>query len=108
MSEGKEERINKILDYYHLRGYFKHTYMFRKDSVLFRQIILELVNTFSITTDEIIVVGDLLDRDIYHGNLVSATTIHKPGGYKPNQEPQNEYEIPNYVISKISDLISII
>ena len=108
MSEGGEGSIKQVLDYYRLWDYFSSSYMFRKNPETYKKIVSDLLQLHSLKDNEIIVVGDLLDRDIYYGNIVNATTIHKPGGYKQNQIPQNKYEIPDYTINKISDLFSII
>jgi len=108
MSEGGEERIKQVLDHHALWDYFNNAYMFRKNPTSYKEIVSDLVKLHSVKNTEIIVVGDLLDRDIYFGNIVNATTIHKPGGYKPNQKPQNNDEFPDYTIKKLSDILSII
>lgn len=108
ISEGGEERIKQVLNYYNLWDFFNNAYMFRKNPESYKKIVSDLINLYSIKNNEIIVVGDLLDRDIYYGNMVNATTIHKPGGYKPNQKPKNKFEFPDYTIKNISDLLSII
>jgi len=108
ISEGNEKRINKILTHYDLEDYFEKIYLFRKDTQKYLDIIDELAFQNTEEQMKIVVIGDLLDRDIFFGNQIGATTIYKPGGYKPNQKPQNEHEKPDYTINQISDCIPIL
>ncbi|MGA2784694.1 MAG: HAD hydrolase-like protein [Candidatus Bathyarchaeia archaeon] len=55
-----------------------------------------------------VVVGDLLDRDIRIGNRIGAITVLRLGGYKPNQNPSDKMEKPDYVISEIPELLRIV
>jgi len=57
---------------------------------------------------ETIVIGDLLDRDIKFGNLIGATTIYKPGGYKGHQRPRNKDEIPAYEIREMNEVANVL
>jgi FMN phosphatase YigB (HAD superfamily) len=108
ISEGNPSRIRKILDHYKLEDLFDHIHMFRKNPESYIEIVSRYISKYSLKDNEIFVVGDLLDRDVYYGNMIPATTFYKPGGYKPNQKPKNNLEKPDYKIKDISEILSII
>lgn len=112
-TEGEIGRIEKILNANSLKGIFNYILNGKKSVEQFkkaRSIGLELLRKDSRREQNpiVIVVGDLLDRDIRFANMIGAIAVHKPGGYKPNQEPKDSHEIPDYKINRISDVEGII
>ncbi|MHA1409300.1 MAG: HAD family hydrolase [Candidatus Odinarchaeia archaeon] len=102
LSEGNQDRINKIFNKYDLIKYFDEIYFIKKNPEFYYNI----KNKYQ--DYKIFTVGDLLDRDVYYGNLIGAISIYFNSDYKPNQNPSNKYESPNYEIQKINEIIPII
>lgn len=108
-SEGKTERIYKILRKYNLNKIFDIISTGKKSIDLFRELINDGKKLLlSKDNEHVIVIGDMLKREIFMGNSVGAITVYKPGGYKPNQKPTNPMETPDYEIKKIAELINVI
>lgn len=110
-SEGKKERLTKIINYYNLEQFFDHISTEKKSIETFKKLILkgsEMLKYSKTYLKKVIVVGDMLEREILIGNKIGAITIYKPGGYKPNQKAKNKMETPNYKITEISEIIDLI
>lgn len=111
LSEGKKERLLKIIDYHDLEQFFDHVSTERKSIEIFNKLISKYSEMLKYSRNcprKVIVVGDMLEREILIGNIIGAITIYKPGGYKPNQKPKNKMETPNYKIIEISEIIDLI
>jgi FMN phosphatase YigB (HAD superfamily) len=113
-SEGDKERVRRILRYYSMESYFDHVLNGRKSVEQFKEArkigiqIWRMKHLEDKKIPKIMVVGDLLDRDIQFGNLIGAITVYKPGGYKGHQTPRNENEKPNYQIKEMHEVIDIL
>ena len=113
-SEGDKERVRRIIKYYSMERYFDHILNGRKSVEQFKEArkigkqIWHVRYPEDKKTPKIIVIGDLLDRDIQFGNLIGAITVYKPGGYKGQQTPRNENEKPNYEIKEMHEVIDIL
>jgi len=110
-SEGKKERVMKIIKHYNLEQFFNYISTEKKSIQTFQKLISKgsEMLTYSMTCSrKVIVVGDMLEREILFGNIIGAITIYKPGGYKPNQKPKNKMEIPDYEIKEISEINDLI
>lgn len=57
---------------------------------------------------DIVVVGDSLRRDIQPANVAGCTTIYCPGDYKGHQTPSTPDEEPDYVVSTLEKVRSIL
>lgn len=106
-SEGKNERIMRILKEHKLDDIFYQISTDKKSKEIFDALIKKTTK-ISKNKDQVVVVGDMLKREIFIGNSSGATTIFKPGGYKPNQKPNNYLEKPDYTIQCFHELLTII
>lgn len=113
-SEGNKERVREIIKYYSFEEYFDYIVNERKSFEQFKEaknIGIKMWGSRYLgneTIPKIIVIGDLLDRDIRFGNQIGAITIYKPGGYKGHQISRDKDEIPNYEIKNIGEVIDIL
>lgn len=113
-SEGDKERVRRIIKHYSLEEDFDYIVNERKSVEQFKEAknigtrIWRSRNTGIETIPEIMVIGDLLDRDIRFGNQIGAITIHKRGGYKSHQISRDKDEIPNYEIKEMCEIIDIL
>lgn len=113
-SEGEQKRIAKILNSTSLRNLFDKVIIDKKNKKTYERaksigisIWKKKLGKMGITP-LIIVVGDILSRDIYFGNEVNAITIYKPGGYKGTETPKSKKETPNFTIRQLQELPSLI
>jgi len=107
-SEGKKDRIMKILDEYDMEQFFVHVSTEEKSIETFKKIISKMSKYQGTCSKKVFVVGDILEREIFIGNKIGAITIYKPSYYKPNQKPKNKMEIPHYKIKELSEIKNII
>ena len=113
-SEGDKERVRRIIKHYSIEEYFDHILYERKSVEQFKEaknIGLSIWHSRHIgneTISKIMVIGDLLDRDIRFGNQIGAITVYKPGGYKNHQIARDKDERPDYEIKEICELIDIL
>lgn len=111
VTEGRPERILRIIEYHHLNGggkYFDSIVFGEKGSELFAKARLEgsrILNTTHFTT---LVVGDSIQSDIKPGNTITATTIYKPSTFLGEEVPSTPEEQPHYKIEKLSQLLPIL
>lgn len=107
-SEGKTDRIYKILRCYKLEKLFDIISTDKKSIEIYRELIKDGKKILKNEDDEcVIVVGDMLKREISMGNSIGAITVYKSGGYKSNQKPTNHMEKPDYEIKKITELVNV-
>lgn len=113
-SEGDKERVRRIIKYHSVEHYFDHIMNGRKSVKQFEEAkeigmqIWSRKHPKDRRIPKVVVIGDLLDRDIQFGNLIGATTIYKPGGYKGYQRPANENETPNYEVKEMCEIINVL
>lgn len=111
-SEGDERRIKRIIEHHSMSKLFHHIMTRAKSIKQFneaKRIGMQLFKKRCLGgTPRTVVVGDLLDRDIFFGNQIKAITILKPGSYKENQKPQNKHQIPDYTINDIKEIVQIL
>ena len=113
-SEGDKERVRRIIQYYSMERYFDHILNGRKSVEQFKEARKTGIQIWRVRypkdkkIPKIIVIGDLLDRDIQFGNLIGAITVYKPGGYKGHETPRNENEKPNYEIKEMHEVVDIL
>lgn len=113
ISEGDKDRIRRVIRHLNIGIYFDYVIGGTKSVKKYREAASKGLEIFhkrypNILAPKTVVVGDLLDRDILLGNKIGAITVHKPGGYKPDQKPRNKMEYPNYKIKNIVEIIEII
>jgi len=113
-SEGDKKRVRRIVRYYSIERYFDHILNGRKSVEQFekaRKIGIQkwrIRHPYDKKIPKIIVIGDLLDRDIRFSNLMGAITVYKPGGFKGRQIPRNETEKPKYEIKEMHEVIDLL
>jgi len=110
-SEGKRARIARIVEALSLREYYDHLYVGKKTEELYRQALRQAMKRLRVRSQsdlKVMVVGDLLDRDIRVGNEIGAVTVLRLGGYKLRQRPRDKLEKPDYVIEQMPELVRIV
>lgn len=113
-SEGNKERVRRIIKYYSMEAYFDHILNGRKSIEQFKEAknigisIWSIRHTDDETIPKIVVIGDLLDRDIRFGNQIGAITVYKPGGYKNHQIVKDKDEMPTYKIKEMNEIINVL
>lgn len=109
-SEGNLTRVSRMVRTLSLERYFDRIFVGKKTCNLYKgakkRALGKLMSRRSCT--KVVVVGDLLDPDIRIGNRIGAITVLRLGGYKPNQNPRDKMEKPDYVISEIPELLRIV
>jgi len=55
-----------------------------------------------------LVIGDKLSSEIEIGNKLGATTIQVRQGKFANEEPENENQIPNFVVTNLFELLKLL
>jgi len=113
LSEGNAGRIERIVNHHKIGKYFDLIFSGEKSLKKFNEAVKEgrkILRRKDPKTSkfDVIVIGDLLDKDILFGNRIGAITIHKPGGYKPHQKPTNKMEVPKYTAKDFSEIINIL
>lgn len=114
-SEGRQSRLEAICEYYGMKKHFHCIFIDDKSIEGWNRIKSKSLDEFqkhfqtsSGPTNTIFVIGDLLNVDIKNGNLIGATTIYKPGGYKGFQTPTADIEKPVYSVSSFKEVADII
>jgi putative hydrolase of the HAD superfamily len=66
---------------------------------------LEIMDHTSISSEQVICVGDRIDREIAEGKQVGFVTVLLEREHNLHFEPENPIEVPDFKISSISELI---
>lgn len=111
-SEGREQRVKRIVEYHMLNGYFHDVFVGDKsleDWERIRQRSVDaFIRTFPPQQEEELrfyVIGDLLERDIKPGNSIGAMTIYKPGPYKGLEVPRGRDETPSVIARSMEEVV---
>jgi phosphoglycolate phosphatase-like HAD superfamily hydrolase len=109
-SEGREARTKRICDYYGMSEYFDHIVLGDKSIEDWFKVKDRVLRFFSERYPEderqpkIYVIGDRLERDIRPGNVIGATTIYKPGGYKGKERPRDKEYEPTIIVQSMLEV----
>ncbi len=98
----KEELRREQLNESGIFPYFKYVHFQPVEEPKNFEPILE---QFNLTPEEILVVGDRITREITSGKKLGMKTCRILNGPEKNLVPDNELEIPDYTIEKLSEII---
>ncbi|MCW3053027.1 MAG: hypothetical protein JWN14_2197 [Chthonomonadales bacterium] len=112
-SEGDPDRLERILTAHGLAGtnVFDATHIGPKSTESFARFqeigqgFLNLTNGSSLQT---VVIGDSLKREIKCGNHIGATTVYIPSGFMGTEQPAEEDEEPDYILSRLGELPNVL
>ncbi len=105
VTEGSLPQQNKKIDTLEIREYFDEIFItITEKTELFK----EILNKNNLSKNEVLVIGDRLDKEIIAGNRLGIKTIRvKRGKYKEIM-PNLEIEKPSYEINDLRDIFEII
>jgi len=108
VTDGSEVRQRMKIRKLGIEGYFEEIYIMNipdcSKNNFFKKILID--NEFS--PEEVVVIGDKVSSEIREGNSLGMHTVQFLHGHHRNKQPNNELEIPDYKISKMSSLETVI
>ena len=98
-------RLNGLNDIFHIKHFIKETGSEKQNRL---EIFRNAIQATNYPLEDIIMVGDRLDLDIYPAKKLGIKTIRFLDSIFRIQRPRNENEIPDYEISKLSQIPDIL
>ena len=101
---GYEEQQNKKINTLGIKKYFEKIIVCREKEEEFRKILGE----FNLCSEEVLVVGDKINKEIKDGNKLGMKTARILKGKYRTVQPKEEIEKPHYTINSLSEILDII
>ncbi len=107
ITEGISKQQNKKIDLLGIKEFFNYIFTVEPGTKK-NQSFLQTMSLLNLTSNEIIVVGDRLDKEIKAGNEVGIKTIRLLKGIYSSVQPQEPSEKPDFTINNLTEIIQIL
>jgi len=101
---GYDEQQDKKINSLGIRKYFEKIIICREKENEFKKIL----KRFNFCSEEVLVVGDKINKEIKDGNKLGMKTARILKGKYSTIQPKDELEKPHYTISSLSEILDII